>query len=52
MIEEKLSKKVTVLFSKTTNLKLNDICQKTDRAKSNLVRFIVERYIETVNKSL
>jgi len=51
MIEEKLSQKVTVLFSKSMTKKLDEICQKTERPKSNLVRYIVERWVETVNKS-
>ena len=48
MIEEKLSQKVTVLFSKTTDRKLREICQKTERPKSNLIRKIVSDWVEKV----
>ena len=48
MIEEKLSKKVTVMFTRTTNNKLNEICRKTDRTKSNLVRWVIQDWIDKV----
>jgi len=48
MIEEKLSRKVTVLFPKRTDIKLNEICRKTDRPKSNLIRYIVSDWVEKV----
>ena len=51
MIEEKQTQKVTVLFSRRIDNKLDEICRKTERTKSNLIRYIVERYVETVNKS-
>ncbi|MFA5838996.1 MAG: hypothetical protein WC849_03610 [Candidatus Paceibacterota bacterium] len=50
MIEEKLSKKVTVLFTKTTDKKLNEICRKTDRPKSNLLRYIIQDWVGKVMK--
>ena len=40
MVEEKLSQKITVLFSKTMDKKLNEICRKNDRPKSNLIRWV------------
>ncbi len=46
-MEEKLSKKVTVLFTRTTNNKLNEICKKMDRPKSNIIRWIIQSWIET-----
>ena len=48
MIEEKLSKKVTVMFTRTTNNRLNEICRKTDRTKSNLVRWVVQDWVDKV----
>jgi predicted DNA-binding protein len=48
MIEEKLSSKITVLFSKTTDRKLNELCRKTERSKSNIIRYIVQDYVEKV----
>lgn len=48
MIEEKLSKRVTVLFSKTTDHKLNEICKRMNRPKSNLLRIITNEFIEKV----
>ena len=50
MIEEKLSKKVTVMFTRTTNNRLNEICRKTDRTKSNLVRRVVQDGVEKVTE--
>ena len=51
MIEEKLSKKITVLFPKTTDNKINMLCRKMDRPKSNLIRKIVSDWVEkTVGK--
>ena len=46
MIEEKLSKKVTVLFTRKTDNKLNEICHRLDRSKSNLLRYIIQNWIE------
>lgn len=46
MMEEKLSRKVTVLFSRRIDNKLDEICRKTERPKSNLVRFIVQDWLE------
>ena len=48
MIEEKLSEKITVLFSRTQNRRLNEICRKTERPKSNLIRWIIQDYVEKV----
>jgi predicted transcriptional regulator len=49
-MEEKLSKKVTVLFKRTTNNRLDEICRKMDRSKSNLIRLVVSEWVEKVNK--
>jgi len=46
MIEEKLSKKVTVLFTRTQNNELNEICRRMDRSKSNLLRLIIQNWID------
>lgn len=46
MIDEKLSRKITVLLSKAIDNKINEICRKTERPKSNLVRFIVQDWLE------
>ncbi len=46
MIEEKLSKKVTVLFTRKIDNKLNEICYRLDRSKSNLLRYIIQNWIE------
>ena len=51
MIDEKLSKKISVLFSKRIDNKLNEICRKTERTKSNLVRFLVEKSVKGDLKS-
>jgi hypothetical protein len=48
MIEEKLSRKVTVLFPRTTDSKINEICRRLDRPKSNLIRWIVVDWVEKV----
>lgn len=48
MIEEKLSQKITVLFSKTFDKKLNEICRKNDRPKSNLIRWVVQDWVQKV----
>ncbi len=50
MIEEKLSKKVTVLFTRTVDKKLDEICRKMDRSKSNLIRHIVQEWVEKTTK--
>jgi hypothetical protein len=50
VIEEKLNRKVTVLFSKTTDKKWNEICQRMNRPKSNLIRLITMEWIEKVMK--
>lgn len=50
MIDEKLSQKITVLFSRRIANKLDKICRKTERPKSNFVRFIVQDWVERVNK--
>ena len=50
MIEEKLSKKITVLFTRTTNNRLNEICRKTDRTKSNLIRLVMMEWIVKLDK--
>lgn len=46
MIEEKLSKKVTVLFTRKIDNKLNEICHRLDRSKSSFIRKIIFDYIE------
>ena len=51
MIDEKLSKKISVLFSKRIDNKLSEICRKTERTKSNLVRFLVEKSVKGDLKS-
>lgn len=48
MVEEKLSRKVTVLFSKNIDNKINEICRNTERPKSNLIRYIVQDWVEKV----
>ena len=48
MIEEKLSKKVTVLFSRTTDQKLNEVCKKMYRSKSNLLRLNPGEFMERI----
>lgn len=50
MIDEKLSQKITVLLSRRIANKLDKIYRKTERPKSNLVRFIVQDWVERVNK--
>lgn len=50
MIEEKLSKKITVLFTKTTYNRINDICMKTERQKSNFIRYIVQEWMNKIIK--
>lgn len=47
-MEEKLSEKITVLFSRTQNRKLNEICRMEDRPVSSMVRRIVENYIKVM----
>ncbi len=51
MIDEKLTKKISVLFSRRIDNKLNEICQNTERTKSNLVRYIVEKSLKGDLKS-
>lgn len=46
MTEEKLSQKITVLLSRSMANKLDEICRETDRTKSNLIRYIVQDWIE------
>jgi len=50
MIQEKLGVKVSVLFPKSTDRKINEICEKYDRPKSNLIRKIVNDWIEKVSQ--
>ena len=50
MIEQKLSRKITVLFSKNTDQKLNEICHKMDRSKSNLIRLVVSEWMGKIMK--
>ena len=50
MIEEKLNRKVTVLFTRTTNNRLDEICKKMDRSKSNLIRLITIEWMSKVMK--
>jgi predicted DNA-binding protein len=47
-MEERLSKKVSVLFNRTTDQKLNEISQRTERPKSNLIRWVVQDWVEKV----
>ena len=47
-MEEKLSKKISVLFTKTTERKLYQICKNQDRSVSNMIRKIVSQYVENV----
>jgi len=51
MIEERLSEKITVLFTGTQNRRLNEICRKTERPKSNLIRWIIQDYVEKYVKN-
>ena len=44
-IEEALSQKVTVLLPRSLNKKLDNICIKTERSKSNLIRFLLCKII-------
>jgi predicted DNA-binding protein len=46
MIEEKLSKRVTVVLPKSMNKRLDEVCRKTERPKSNLIRFIVQKWLD------
>jgi predicted DNA-binding protein len=48
ILQEKLGVKITVLFPKRTDIKLNEICIKTERPKSNLIRKIVSDWVEKV----
>ena len=50
LIEEKLSKKVTVLFTRTTDNKLNEVCRKMDRSKSNLIRLVMMEWVGKMSK--
>lgn len=47
-MEEKLSKKVSVLFPKSIDNKINEICRRTDRPKSNLIRWVVQEWVEKI----
>ena len=47
MIEEKLSKKITILLPKSFDRKLDQICLQSDRTKSNLIRFILYKSVNT-----
>jgi predicted DNA-binding protein len=49
MIPEKLAVKVSVLFPKTTDRRLNEICNQYDRPKSNLISKIVSDRVEKVS---
>jgi hypothetical protein len=48
ILQEKLGVKVSVLFPKTTDNKINEICNLYDRSKSNLIRYIVSDWVEKV----
>ena len=48
MIEEKFSEKISILLSKTQEKKLNTICRIEDRPVSQMVRRILENYMEKV----
>lgn len=49
MVEEKLSKKISVLMSKSDFIKFNQICKKIDRPVSNCIRLIT---LEWMNRML
>lgn len=46
MMEEKLSKKITILLPKSFDKRLNQICLESDRSKSNLIRFLLYRSLK------
>ena len=48
ILQEKLGVKVSVLFPKTTDNKINEICKRIERPKSNLIRYIVSDWVEKV----
>jgi predicted DNA-binding protein len=48
MIEEKLSKRVTVVLPKSMNKRLIQISEESGRTKSGLVRWIVKRWLDGV----
>jgi len=50
IIQEKLGVKISVLFPKSTSKKLDLICDKYSRPKSNLIRYIVNDWIEKVSQ--
>jgi hypothetical protein len=49
-MEEKLSVKTTVLFTKSIDNKINEICRKIERPKSNLIRWIVQEWVNRVSE--
>jgi len=48
ILQEKLGVKVSVLFPKTTDNKINEICKRIERPKSNLIRYIVSDWVEKI----
>jgi metal-responsive CopG/Arc/MetJ family transcriptional regulator len=46
MTEQKLSQKINVLFSRSMANKLDEICREAERPKSNLIRYIVQDWVE------
>ncbi len=50
MIEEKLSRKITILLPRSFDQKLNELCEQTDRTKSNLIRFLLYRSLDQSEK--
>jgi len=45
MIEEKKSKKITLLITKSMDNKLNSECYRLERPKSNLLRVLLTEYL-------
>ena len=52
MIEEQRlkKKKVSVLFSLSTNEKLDEICNRMDRSKSGLIRLVTMEWMDRMLK--
>lgn len=48
MMEEKKSKRITIVLPKSMNKRLDEVCYKIDRPKSNLIRFVVQKYLDGV----
>ena len=51
MIEEKLSKRITVVLPKSMNKRLDEVCRRTERPKSNLIRFVVQKWLDEIKET-